>query len=224
MKIMMPIFSRPLEFSELQIPVIVIENKKVFYDIVSDVHNQIEGISGDVILSDRGVSIDFEKKAKIIIDTLSLDCNERKIVSSLQKSFAELAAKDESYFGFKELQRSVNLFIQNLSDKIPFPVIFSDEIPILEIIKGVDLRFDFDSGKLSESLVNYLTVLRDFDKRSCFFICNLKTWIEEQDLQNFYKDVIYRKLNIILLENHYENVLKDYEIYRIIDSDLCEIN
>ena len=224
MKLMMPLFSRPLEFSEFQIPVIVIENHKVFYDIVSDIHNQIEGIDGEVILSEQGVPIDLEKKAKIIIDVFSLDCNERKILSLLHKNLAELAVKDKSYFELKELQRSVNLFIQNLSDMISFPLSYSDEIPILEIIKDVDLKFNFDSEKISESLVNYLSVLRDFDKRSCFFICNLRTWFDDQDLQNFYKDVIYRKINIVLLENHLEKVLEDYEICRIIDTDLCEIN
>ena len=62
-----------------------------------------------------------------------------------------------------------------------------------------------------------------FGGKSVFFICNLKTWLTEEELSILYKDVFYRKINIVLLENHVLDSNLGCEVYRIIDSDLCEI-
>lgn len=65
--------------------------------------------------------------------------------------------------------------------------------------------------------------MRDFGGKIVFFICNLKTWLTEEELSILYKDVFYRKINIVLLENHVLDSNLGCEVYRIIDSDLCEI-
>ena len=223
MKMTMPLFSRPLEFSELQIPVIVIENQKKFYELVADIYDQIEGKDGDFILSESGEPLDLSKKADLLIDFFSLDCNQRKCLTLLYKKLAESTLIDKNYLDLKELQLDIAAFLQKIIDHFSYPLNFCEELPIIDLIKMADVKFNFGDQDISETLVNYLSIMRDLGGKTVFFLCNLKSWIGNDDLVKFYKDVIYRKITIVLLENHaYEKSL-DCEIHRIIDNDLCEV-
>lgn len=223
MKITMPLFSRPLEFSELQIPVIVIENQKYFFELVSDIHSQIQGKDGDFILSESGEPVDLSKRADLIIDIFSLDCNQRKSLSLLYKKIAEASLLGKNHLNYKEVQLKINAYLQEIIDQFDYPLNFTEELSIHDLIKAADVKFNFEDQDFSEALINYLSIMRDFGEKTVFFLCNLKAWLGNDVLMKFYKDIIYRKITIVLMENHiYENN-PECEICRIIDNDLCEV-
>ena len=56
----------------------------------------------------------------------------------------------------------------------------------------------------------------------CFFFVNLKRFFDENQLNSFYRDVIYRKYMVVLLENTCA-FYNEMERRVVLDCDLCEI-
>lgn len=58
-----------------------------------------------------------------------------------------------------------------------------------------------------------------------FCVCQLKSYMSETELKDFYRDVLYKRFKVILLESRTDSEiygLKDLENILILDKDLCE--
>lgn len=67
-----------------------------------------------------------------------------------------------------------------------------------------------------------MELLRKYAKKQLFIVANLKTCLSDDDLESLFKDVLYRKLNLLCIENCDRKTNK-FENKIILDDDMCEI-
>lgn len=222
MKLSHPLFETPIEFSENKIQVLVIENKQTAANLIGEIIAMSEtGIDGEFVLSERENNISFSAVA-IISDFFRINPNDKKLTNKLISELGEIAV-DEKYF--EETNRiisEINRYIERISDDIEYDVAL-DEVTVSGLLKLSGIHFDESEKSLENALLNFFDIYSKMLKTKLFVIVNLRRFVDDELLESFYSDVIYKKYNLLLIETILPEAVSEREKYKIIDKDLCEI-
>lgn len=217
------VFDTPIVFEENKINVLVIENCDFLMRSIQDLKLQSEeDTEGEFVLSD-GDDVGF-KNTVVITDMFSLDINSKKNLTKLYAYLSEFS-RNETYFG-KTLSvlSEIQSFVAEISEASDYNLSAS-ETDVRDLFKICDLKFAVDSNtEILEKLCSYISVLRDFLKTKLFVLVNLRQFVSENNITEFYKYTAYNKINVLLIESSCPEVRLDCEKYKIIDKDLCEIS
>lgn len=219
MKLAYYCFERPIEFTENSVNVLIIENSKMFRDILSMLLNASNGYDTELILSDVK-TLSIEKYVELIFSPFSIDLNNKKLLNKLNDYLAKsLDSYEEKY---NSLAHSMNQFGSDLTMLSQYAVIYSEIQNVQQVIKVLDFRID-DDLPINERIIEYMRLNRDLLGKKLFIFVGLKSYFSEEELKLFYRDIIAEKFDILLLEGHQYSYTIDIEKIRIIDNDLCEL-
>lgn len=222
MKLKIECLENDIFIDEGIINVIEIENRVYFYKIVNSFNNLKNGIYTDEIrlYDNSNEEINLNNKLELLIDYFNINLNTKKNLNLIYKYITD------------NINDLINLELLKIDKKITsiFKKILTDiEIPI-------DINHDFNidnyykilspSIKLHNSILDNLMLLIDMEEIFSFnkllVFVNLKQYLIESELTEFYKYVLYNKVNIILIESNTCKNLNEYEKKLIIDNDLFE--
>lgn len=223
MKLVHPLLEQQIMFSENNINVLVIENRKFMSEFVQEFNNQINGLEGRFVLSDSGKEAKIDKKVEIIIDYFNIDFNNKKIINKLYKFMLETAMNEEFYVKTTEVKNTILKYLYDIEEKIEFEVTNDEEFDITLIFKAINVKFEVNELSFAEKLVEYLKLLSNLGTIKIFILINLKSFVSDEELKEIYKYTIYNKLNLLLIENMESNAHFQEEVVHIVDEDLCEI-
>ena len=130
----------------------------------------------------------------------------------------------------KEIYMQINgedgRFIISLLEKINsesrFAIDYDEDTGFSEILKAFNVKFEENTGSFLENLVEYIKILIAFSSVKCLFFVNLKSYLSEEELKMFYKEMQLSDISILLIEDCQREKIEDEKIL-IIDKDLCEI-
>ena len=223
MRLMYPIFETPVVFEENRINILVIENQKAFFEFVMAISDKGNGAESEVILSKNFEEIKFDRIADVTTDIVSLDCNNKKLVSKLYAKLNEIAFQEENYTLTLDIVSKISEYLLNITQALPCGVSFDESVELSQLFKSVALRIDTDGKNLLERLCDYVEVMNEFCGTELFVLVNLKSYLGVEELKEFYKFCSYKKMTLLLIENVLREQL-DAECIKIIDNDLCEIS
>lgn len=220
MKLAHEILPDPILFEEGKIQVLVVENGECLFQMITELKAQIEGIDGRFILSQDNLPMDIQKTANLIIDPFSMQINSRKILSQLGKILENEALQNSMYVETNAIIRSLQSYANRLSMTTTLPINWNEEVQVSTLIKMLGYEFCLDSPDLAENLMDYIQLHRELLEHKCFIVLNLKSYMSTENLERLYYDLIYRKLNILLIESR-DSKRIGCEKVRVIDGDLC---
>ena len=79
-----------IELDSQYITNFVIEEPKAFSDMVYSAYSQCEGEEGIIIISEGAKEISFAKSVDFIQNPLSVDCNNKKVLTALYKEMDQI--------------------------------------------------------------------------------------------------------------------------------------
>lgn len=219
MKLAYYCFEQPIEFTENSVNVLIIENSKMFRDILSMLLSASEGYDTELILSDDK-TLSIEKYVELILSPFSLDLNNKKLLNKLNDYLAKsLDSYEEKY---NLLAYGMNQFGSDLTMLSQYSVIYSEIQNVQQVIKALDFRID-DDLPINERIIEYMRLNRDLLGKKLFIFVGLKNYFSEEELKFFYRDIMAEKFDILLIEGHQYSYKINIEKIRIIDNDLCEL-
>ena len=213
----------PIVFEETKINILVVENKKIFTELIMELTNQINGLDGDFVLSSNLKQLKMEETTDIVIDLFKFDLNQKKIISKLYNQLKTTAVEEEYYIGLTYLLGEINSYIEKITLTTKHPLTYSQDIDIASIFKLADVKLEISHEPFLEKLISYLNIMQEFCNISLFIFVNLKCYLSKEEVHLLYQHIFYNKLNVLLLENTMQDEKYEQEKYRIIDIDLCEI-
>lgn len=216
-----PLFESSIDFNDNIVKVIVIENPTEFLKFETQLLLAMEDKSEELALFKNHEEIQFKKYFEVITDVFSLDKSNKKIINKLYAKLQELAYQEDMYLKTCELEKNINEYVINLSEFVDCNLDY-EQVDLLGVFKSVNLKITDDNISFIEKLCDFVDVFNEFLKINYFVFINLKSYLNDEELQEFYKFVSYKKINLLLLENHQRNKLPN-ENLTIIDNDLCEI-
>ncbi len=217
------IFETPVVFEENRVNVVVIENQKAFFEFVMAMADKGNGVESEVVLSKNFEEVKFDRIADVTTDIVSLDCNNKKVVSKLYAKLNEIAFQEENYTSTLDIVSKISEYLLNITQTLPCGVSFDESVELSQLFKSVALRIDTDSKNVLEKLCDYIEVMNEFCGTELFAFANLKSYLDVEGLKEFYKFCNYKKVNLLLIENVLREKL-EIECMKVIDNDLCEIS
>ncbi len=220
-----PLFIDPIEIENNKINIVIVEHQHLFTKFIAEIFTQINDGSGSFLLSQDGKKLDFSKNMDIVVDVFNLTVNQKKVINKLHSSLLTSAQESEHYLMTSELFTNINVYLDAIIQDQSLALTYNEALDIAGIFKAADVRFAEEQEYLSEKLIDYMEVMTEYCNIECFAFVNLKSYMSETELKDFYRDVLYKRFKVILLESRTDSEiygLKDLENILILDKDLCE--
>ena len=222
MKLVYTELEQQLVFQENKVNVLVIEQKELFRRMIQELAKQISGEEGGFVLSDNNKTMKIDKEICLILNPFALDINSRKALTGLYNELGKLGLNEENYLKTCSLKGQIAEYIYDLLNQVDYALKFQDDFNLQSMFKALEVEFETGEGNFLEGLVYFLNVCSKFQKVKILTFVNLKTYLMSEELHEFYKEALYRKIQLLLLENNIVDELAE-EAVSIVDADLCLI-
>ena len=211
----------PLIFTDEYVQLLIVENPSEFYQMVSDLHGQFEGVHGNFVFSREGQIIDASKCGVMVSNLFDFDVNDKKILTLLQKKL-ETVAFAEKIAQFNELSSKTIAFLEELAFCVPFSLAYNEPQP-MDYLKAAGVKFEKNYDSLEEKIICYINVLIELKKCDFFVFVNLKSVLSDEKLLQVYAHCRREQVGLLLIESGKQRPLLPNERAVIITEDLCEI-
>ncbi len=201
---------------------VVIENQKLFLRLLQDLENQLCGLDGLAVVSDNNKILPTDKKLELLARFVPFELNRKPLLNKISAALEKTAVSGEFYQRSMELLTHIEAFLNDISFEFPINVGFGN-IGIGSVIKGAGVEIVDDYEKLGEKIIDYFELVTEFLGRKLFVTVNLRSFISDDEAEDFIKTVLSHEYNVIMIENCEHPLLTD-ESRHIVDSDLCEIH
>lgn len=198
---------------------IVIENQKLFSSMISDINGAINGWKGKTVLSANELILDMSKSAELVSTFIPFDMNRKPLLTKILTAVEKKSADAEHYMQTMKLMGDMEHYLDDLVAGFDCNLSFSKITPS-SLIRAAGLEIVDDYESLAEKLIDYMELVREFDRDKLFVTVNMRSYIDDEETDLFMQTVIGHEYHVIMIENHEYRRLP-YEKRRIVDQDLC---
>ena len=221
MKIVLPQIDHVFDFDEECCITVVIENQRLFTDVIKDISEQIQGLYGRTVLSKGNKPVSMDKYAELISQFIPFDINQRTLISKVNSRMQQLAVNEDNFMATNELLAEWERYLLNLSMNLTGNFSFL-KITAESLIKAAGMEFENEYDSLGEKLLDYMELVRTYDKDKLFVLVNLRSYLSDGETEAFIRDVQAREICILLLESVERQRICEENRY-VVDNDLCLI-
>lgn len=210
-----------VELSNCKIPVLVIENKKIFRQALrSFLDDTVEEL---FTFSQDFKPFDFNKRGFFISNAIDLDFQNKKLVNKINSLMQKTAVNECG-----EDLASIQTLLINLFDKLnkiyDFEYDSNFEIDYSSILKLFQFNIDTSSHDLPQLLISYIILLNKYLKFDLFVLHSLYDFFDNNELEGIYETLSLSHINILILSSSKSRHISKFEEIHILDPDLCIID
>ena len=221
MRLYFPLLPKPLLFEENRVNVLIIEDPFTLRRSLAELSEQIDGASGDFVLSVNDEPLELSNLAAILLDPLHPNTDSKKLTGKITKEAAEAALGYEAEL--TAALSSANTLASRISREMRFPVAFDPLEDPSDLMRLFGFRLDSDSLDAPELLLEWMLMQRELLGKRLFILYGMKSFLRADELVSFYRNALYEKLDLLLIEPFQREAALKEECVTIIDKDLCVI-
>ncbi len=224
MKLVHPDFFFPIEISETEIPILILENPICFRKFIRELREQAEGREGRWVLSEDNAPLKIAATCELILDPFALEVNQKKMLTSLYDRIEKTAASSELLLSWNQAESYFQKVTEELlSASDEFSLIYRNDISIIDFLKFMNVRFEEDTNDVMEYIIDYMRMSAQVTGTRLFVLCNLKLFFDSQEIEYLYEQAQYDKFYLLLVEGYTPDQKKKEEKWLIVDKDNCVI-
>ena len=187
-----------VELSNSKIPVLVIENKKIFRQALRSFFD--DTVEELFTFSQDFKPFDFNKRGFFISNAIDLDFQNKKLVNKINSLMQKTAVNECS-----EDLASIQTLLINLFDKLnkmyDFEYDSNFEIDYSSILKLLQFNIDTSSHDLPQLLISYIILLNKYLKFDLFVLHSLYDFFDNNELEGIYETLSLSHINILILSS-----------------------
>ena len=222
MKFVHPEISRVFNTEDTLVNTLVIENQSFMCRLLNDLHNQIDGLNGQCVISENDVPVSCAKCAELLDTFVPFDINKKPLLTKISAALERKAASSEYWEQTGRILTDFSNYLDELAFDFPCDIIFP-KIGIGSLIKGAGPELRDDYGSIGEKVIDYMELVRTFDRDKLFFTLNMRSFVTDDETEQFMKTAVSHGYHVIMIESSDRPRLQT-ENRLIIDIDLCEID
>lgn len=211
-----------IELKENVAAVVVVEDIAYRLPLIEGLYSQVQGKEGNWLLVKNEKNYELDKKAEIILEPFSLELNNKKVKTKLYQDIKAIA-QDCCFTEGMEVHSHICNYLENLLERLPYPVKYEEEWNVLEILKAYGVELEEECDSLYEKLFNYIRLINQVCGIGIFITVNLKLYLTREQISELYKLAMYSKIQLVLIEFNMSDVKMDCEEIYILDQDSCII-
>ena len=200
----------------------VIESPDLFAQYVQELACQCNGEDGNFVMSQRHKIVEMAKYMEVVFNPLGVDINNKKIINRLYLELDQLAKQEDMYLQTVQIRHYLLEYLMELEQKSEYILDFEQEIDLTLIFKAAGIKHEIIEEDYLERLIRYMKVVSQVLGIKIITFINLRSYLNDVQMEQLLKDAIYQEIQILLVENQERTCLKDTFRY-IIDKDKCEI-
>lgn len=201
-----------------------IENKHYFYRIVNDFNDLSNNKINDSIKFYDNKSfeeLNYFSKLNIYSDFFNFDINNKKIINTLYSTIEKDTKINEIDIIAKSYKK-IEKIIKNKLKEFNFDIEIQNEFELKEVLKLFKVNI-IKNNLLIDNLLILVDTIKFCASDTILIFINLKSYLTNNELEEFYKYCIYNEIRVLLLDSKAYGINLKYEKKIIIDEDLFEI-
>lgn len=199
-----------------------IENPNMLAKFIKDIR---DGNNDDteIAFEHRGKLLD-KKDIELIIDFHALSLFNKNLVSKIFNKIENDFKTD--YYKFIKFNEFANEFKENfiaLLDDLDIETTVTDDYELKNALNFIEFKPENFDDSLVDKIMQYINIITETNIYKLLCFVNLKAYLDTKSIESIFKYSLYKKLPIILIEYHHDNIVIENEIKLLIDKDLCDI-
>lgn len=220
-------FSHPdletkLVLSDSRPTLLIVENPRQYYKIVTDLMDAFDGKTSDFTCWDGQLRVRCDKVGQLLTNAFSFDLADKRMVSLLHKTLQTNYQRGSFIVELNNIARQVDAFLSDLSATVDF-AIESNDLVLEDLLKVCGVKPAKTYQSFLEKIVCYVNMFVELNGSFVFAFVGLKDVLDDDDLQKLYDHCKLSKVCLLLLESCKKRLLLSDEQAVIITDDLCEI-
>lgn len=199
---------------------LIVENKKMFFEMVNDIHLQSESATGKFILSISDRPVEFSRYVDITTQFAPFQLNRKNLITKLCSTLEQESLNAENYVKTGEILTKFEAHIHHLADELPFEII-CQKVAIGPIIRALSPEIDTGDKTPLEQIFAYMEAVRELDHDRLFIMINMRAYFTDEDMTRFIETICLHDFKMLLIESTAYPPLSKVKRH-IIDNDLCE--
>lgn len=210
-----------IEFNKGYVNVLSIEDTKLYTNIINEFNERVNSDEYEkpnlVLLDDNMEYINVSNNVYLVNDIFNINYSDSKVLNKIYKMIVDNIDNNQDYVIEKNIVDIRNYIIQEINE-LPFEFTMNTEIKKEDLLKGFHLKIDNTLYKtVFEKLEFLINLLKFIEFKSILVIPNLKLYLTEDELLEFYKYSIYNEINVLIIERKTQKS-NDYEKVLVIDN------
>lgn len=202
------------------VPTLVVENKPLFVKLITDIYSQTQGLKGKAVLAREENLLDFSKYAELITCFVPFDINRKTLINKILSALEYRAQGPDFYERTTILLNEIEKYADELALDFPCDLDYN-KLSISTVLKSIGVEVHDDSTSLTERLINYMELVREFDRERLFITAGLRGYVGDSEIARFVKTVKGHKFNLLMIESVTYPFFEGEDRYTV-DEDLCE--
>ena len=220
MKLVYPELNSILDTDAPGIQSLVVESPSFLRSLLMDLSGQLRGEPGKFVLSKGNVPLDIARNVELLDDLIGFELNRKPLLNKVMAALEREANEPENMLETEAVLRRTELLLDRLAFPYPCDICYS-KLNVSSLIRavGVELRDEYDD--LLERLIDYMELVREFDRDKLFVTVNLRSFFTDDETAAFVETVISHEYHVLMIESHDAPRLAA-ERRVTVDADLCE--
>ncbi len=209
-----------LTFQEGFVNELVIENKRLFYEMVNSLMLQADGQKGKFVLSISNKPVEFGKYADVTVQFAPFQLNRKHLLTKLYATLEQEALQAENYMKTRDILSNLETYIHTLAAPLPFEI-SCQKLSVNAIIRALSPEIEAENQNSLEKIFAYMELVRELDRERLFIMVNMRTYFSDEEITYFVESACLHDFKLLLLESYSFPILKNTKRYTV-DEDLCE--
>lgn len=209
------------DFTGPEVPSLVVEEPRFFRALLLDIYNQQNGDEGDLVLSEKGTTLPISAWVELIDKCLSFDLNRKSLLNKITAALEQTALSETFFLKTEDILRRLEDYADELAFELDCDIV-CERCGVTALLKALGLRLRDSYDEPLERLLDYMELIRTFDRDKLFILVNLRSFFTDSELSLFLSSIAQHEYRVLLLDNAAGERLP-LEKRVIIDNDLCEI-
>jgi CRISPR type II-A-associated protein Csn2 len=220
MKVMYKFFSKPLDFENCKMKLVVIENKELLRNTLINLYNDND--EEYFVFSENFEPVKFSKKVVFSDNVLTFEVGDKKLMTKVTGEMEKIG-NSKYYTEICSLREALFSLGSRLSEEMDFDFDFNEDVETADILKMLSFTPRNDFSNQTEKILRFMRLMNVYMGIKCFVFCNLHIFLTDEEIEMLYQSAVSNEIYILDIEGSVPTALSSYEEKVIIDKDLCEI-
>ena len=199
---------------------LVVEEPRFYRTFLCDLYDQLQGMPGELVLSEAGVTLPIAKWVELMDNCLHFELNRKSLLTRISAVLERQALSEGFFLRTSDLLCRLEAYMEDLAFSLPCDIV-CEKCSASSLIKsmGIHIREEYEDPL--ERLLDYMELIREFDRDKLFVLVGLRSFFSDAALEAFGKTALDHGFRMLWLDCVDRKKLSR-ETRLTIDKDLCE--
>lgn len=221
MNLMLSGFEAPIEIKGGHALSFEIEDRRLFARVCQSLHSELgeEALEPYAVYDDEGGKVRPAKAFLLVFNPFDLPWNAKPLMGKIIDRMEEMLLADDALrLGIEERGRALSTAVEEMGLQLQSDYAFKVDWGIAEYLKSFDFEVEVDEAdSLLENLIKFLKLAEDASLKKALCFLNLKNFLDETELEEFFCQVFLSKSKVLMLEGIHDDRVFEYEMKMRID-------